>query len=140
LPGVAGCTFSKEGREISIMTRILVVDDDLAILDSTKLILEYEGYEVCATSDGDAVRTIQGKLPDIILLDIWLSGTDGAEIARFLKEQEHTSHIPIILFSANRNIEELAQKTGVEDSLVKPFDITELLQKVKKLTVDQTCS
>lgn len=116
------------------MTRVLIADDDLAILDATKLILEYEGYNVTTASDGDTVRRIYEELPDIILLDIWLSGADGGEIARFLKEQDRTRHIPIILFSANRNIGELAQKTGVEDTLVKPFDMEELLRKIRKYT------
>src|SRR5579883_815709 len=100
------------------MTHILIADDDPAILDATKLILEYEGYSVTTVSDGNTVRKINEELPDIILLDIWLSGADGGEIARSLKEQERTRHIPIILFSANRNIKELAQRTGVEDTLV----------------------
>ena len=114
------------------MARILVADDDHAILDATKMFLEYEGYEVLTAFDGETVSKIQTDLPDIILLDIWLSGTDGAEIAHFLKQQEHTRHIPIILFSANRNIEELAKKAGAEDSLIKPFDLMDLLQKVQK--------
>lgn len=118
------------------MARILVADDDQAILDATKLLLEYEGYEVMTASDGDTVRKIYSDLPDIILLDIWLSGTDGAEIARFLKEQEHTRHIPIILFSANRNIVELAKKSGAEDALMKPFNLSDLLQKVQKHITD----
>lgn len=118
------------------MARILVADDDQAILDATKLFLEYEGYEVLTAFDGDIVPQIQRELPDIILLDIWLSGTDGAEIARYLKQQEHTRHIPIILFSANRNIEELAKKAGAEDSLIKPFDLIDLLQKVQKYVAD----
>lgn len=114
------------------MVRILIADDDPAILDATKLILECEGYEVVTASDGDTVRKIYDGLPDIILLDIWLSGTNGAEIARFLKEQERTRHIPIILFSANRYVEELVKKIGVEDALIKPFDVTDLLRKVEK--------
>lgn len=118
------------------MARILVADDDQAILDATKLFLEYEGYEVLTAFDGDTVREIQTDLPDIILLDIWLSGTNGAEIARYLKQQEHTRDIPIILFSANRNIEELAKKAGADDSLIKPFDLMDLLQKVQNYVVD----
>lgn len=116
------------------MARIFIADDDQAILDSTQLLLEYEGYEVITASNGDGVRRMQGKLPDVILLDIWLSGTNGIEIARFLKAQEHTKHIPIILFSANRDIEHLARVAGVEDALTKPFDIETLLYKIQKYT------
>lgn len=114
------------------MVRILIADDDQAILDSTQLLLEYEGYEVITASSGDAVCNIEGNLPDVILLDIWLSGTNGVEIARFLKEQEDTKHIPIILFSANRNIEHLAREARVEDTLTKPFDIETLFHKIQK--------
>lgn len=117
------------------MARVLIVDDDQAILDATKLILEYEGYEVMVASNRDTVQRACEDQPDIILLDIWLSGADGTEIAQFLKEQSHTSHIPIILFSANRNVEGLVQKTGVEDALVKPFNIDELLQKIQRHTL-----
>jgi CheY-like chemotaxis protein len=116
------------------MTRILVADDDQAILDATKLFLEYEGYEVITASDGDTVRKLQTDLPDIILLDIWLSGADGAEIAHILKQQEYTRRIPIILFSANSNIEALVAKAGADDALVKPFDLLDLLQKIQKYT------
>ncbi len=118
------------------MARILVADDDQAILDATKLFLEYEGYEVLTAFDGDIIPKIQRELPDIILLDIWLSGTNGAEIARYLKQQEHTRHIPIILFSANRDIEQLAKKACAEDALIKPFDLMDLLEKVQKYTED----
>ncbi|HZO70659.1 MAG TPA: response regulator [Ktedonobacteraceae bacterium] len=114
------------------MVRIFVADDDQAILDSTQLLLEYEGYEVITASSGDTVCKIEGDLPDVILLDIWLSGTNGVEIARFLKAQEQTRHIPIILFSANRHIEHLAREAGVEDTLTKPFDIETLLHKIQK--------
>lgn len=116
------------------MVRILVADDDHAILDSTQLLLECEGYEVITASSGDAVCDMENNLPDVILLDIWLSGTNGAEVARFLKAQERTRHIPIILFSANRHIEHLAKEAGVEDTLTKPFDIETLLQKIQKYT------
>jgi CheY-like chemotaxis protein len=127
LSGIAGRPPSKAGSEVNIMARILVADDDQAILDATKLFLEYEGFEVITASDGDTVRQIQTDLPDVILLDIWLSGADGTEIARFLKQQAHTRHIPIILSSANRNIKELARMADVEDVLVKPFDLADLL-------------
>ena len=116
------------------MARIFVADDDQAILDSTQLLLEFEGHEVITASSGDAIHKIESNLPDVILLDIWLSGTNGVEIARFLKAQEDTSHIPIILFSANRNIESLAKEAGVEDTLTKPFDMETLLQKIQKYT------
>jgi CheY-like chemotaxis protein len=114
------------------MACILVADDDPAILDFTQLFLEYEGYRVITAPDGETVQRILHEQPDLILMDIWLSGANGAEIARVLKEQEQTRHIPIILFSANRNIKEMAREAEVNDLLIKPFDLSELLQKVRK--------
>jgi CheY-like chemotaxis protein len=114
------------------MACILIADDDPAILDFTQLFLEYEGYRVITAPDGETVQRIVQDPPDLILMDIWLSGANGAEIAHLLKEQEHTRHIPIILFSANRNIREMARQAEVNDLLIKPFDLVELLQKVRQ--------
>ncbi len=114
------------------MAKILIADDDQAILDSTKLLLEYEGYEVVTASDGEMVKKLHDNLPDLILLDIWLSGTNGIEIAQGLLENAITKHIPIILFSANHDIEKIAKDTKVSDFLIKPFDINDMVAKIKK--------
>ncbi len=109
--------------------KILVADDDLAILDVIKMILEDEGYEVQVVSNGEAVLSLTTELPDLILLDIWMSGRDGGEICRTLKNQKHTSHIPVILISANKDTAEIARSVGAEDFIAKPFEIADLLRK-----------
>lgn len=119
----------KEGKNIKT---ILIADDDTAILDSTRLILEYEGYAVQSVDNGDLLRELKKPLPDLILLDIWLSGTNGGEIASFLKSNPATKNVPIIMFSANRDVKLIAEKSGVEDFLVKPFEIKELLDKISR--------
>lgn len=112
--------------------RILVVDDDAGIVEATKLVLEDEGYDVEAMMDGEKVLKITDNYPDLILLDIWLSGTDGREIAKQLKNSAATKDIPLIMFSANRDCADIALEVGAEDCLIKPFDIDELLKKVAK--------
>src|SRR5688572_25456401 len=87
---------------------VLVADDDPAILDSTQLLLEELGYRVKTTVNGDTVRDMREDLPDILLLDIWMSGWDGRDICRHLKRQAQTSHIPIIIISANRDVAAMA--------------------------------
>lgn len=114
------------------MTKILVVDDDPGILESTQLLLEFEGYEVDTASCGDSLYKLDNNLPDLILLDIWLSGENGGDIAKVLKSKSLTKNIPIILFSANRDIEIIQQTCGADDCIAKPFQFEDLLTKLRK--------
>ncbi len=113
--------------------KILVVDDDIAILDVIKIILEDKGYTVLTVSNGANVySTIVKEFPHLILLDIWMSGFDGRDIARELKAQDHTKNIPIIIISAHNETEKMAHEAGAQDFLPKPFDIEALLNVVEK--------
>lgn len=115
--------------------KILIVDDDLAILEVIKIILEENNYEVAAISDAFLVQNAIEKLqPDIILLDIWMSGFDGRDIVKELKTKENTKNIPILLVSANNDTEKIAKEAGADGFLAKPFDINDLLFIVKKYT------
>ena len=116
------------------MKSILVADDDKAILDALSLFLEDAGYAVTTTTRGEDVRMMHEKFPDIILLDIWMSGSDGGEICAYLKSKKRTKSIPIILFSANRDTAKIAQETGADDYIEKPFNLEELLEKIERIT------
>lgn len=112
--------------------RILLADDDPGILDSVSLLLEFEGYEVASTPNGAALLTMDDNLPDLVLLDIWMSGMDGRDICRQLKQQPHTQNIPVLLFSASRDIEHSAIAAGADGFLAKPFEIGDLLKKIRE--------
>lgn len=113
--------------------KILVVDDEPDILEFLQVILEEEGYFVITTDKGEYLEQLHnGGLPQLILLDVLLSGKDGREVARYLKSQEETKHIPIIMFSAHPSAEETARTAGADDFLAKPFDIPILLEKVRQ--------
>ncbi len=113
--------------------KILVVDDEPDILEFLQVILEEEGYEVLTSDKGEfLVQLHNGGLPDLILVDILLSGKDGREIVRHLRSQEETKQIPIIMISAHPSSEETAREAGANDFLSKPFEIDELLTKVAK--------
>ena len=71
---------------------------------------------------------------DLLLLDIWMSGHDGKEICRALKRGDATKKVPIILISASRDVELSASEAGADDWIAKPFDMKNLLAKVKKHT------
>ena len=112
--------------------RILIADDDPAILDATGMILADEGYDVETTVNGETVKAMKENYPDLLLLDIWMSGQDGRDICKTLKSNINTKHIPIIMVSANRDTAIIAKEACAEDFIAKPFGIDELLAKVKK--------
>lgn len=112
--------------------KIMVADDDPPIVDALKLMLELEGYEVVTTVDGATAQDMKEELPDLLLLDIWMSGMDGRDICKHLKSQDETKHIPIIMISASKDVQKSAQEAGADNFLAKPFEMDDLLAKVSK--------
>ena len=113
--------------------KILVVDDEPDILEFLQELLEQEGYAVTTTDNAECLENLQnGGLPDLILMDVLLSGKDGRELVQYLKSQEETGHIPVIMFSAHPGAEETAQVAGADDFVAKPFEIDELMAKIAK--------
>ncbi|MCC6792228.1 MAG: response regulator [Thermomicrobiales bacterium] len=107
--------------------RVLIADDDPAILDALQIMLEDEGYEVAAIGGGDVVRETERIRPDVILLDIRMSGQDGREICRALKHHDTAKQTPVIMVSANRDGAVIAHDAGADAFIAKPFDIDDLL-------------
>lgn len=116
--------------------RITIADDDPGILDAVGMMLEMEGYEVNATLNGNTILHEQQALPDIYILDIWMSGSDGRELCKKLKSEEKTKNIPVILISASNDLEQSATTAGADDFLAKPFEIDTLLAKIEKALQD----
>lgn len=117
------------------MRRILAVDDDNDILEVLQFILEDSGYEVDTLSDGQCLMdAIKEKHPDLILLDIMLGNNlDGRELCKQIKKQVDTNNIPIILISASHNVSNSMHQEGApNDFISKPFDISLLLNCIKK--------
>ncbi len=113
------------------MKKILAADDDPAILEVLTFMLEDAGYDVKTTVNGQTEQMAQEFLPDLILLDIWMAGSDGRTICKSLKSHKLTQRIPIIIISANKDTTRIAKEIGADDFLSKPFEMEELLQKVK---------
>lgn len=114
------------------MKRIIVVDDDPAILDSIDLILTRAGYIVTAYTNAYPLLNGQYELPDIFILDKQLPGLNGLDVCRFLKAQQSTGEIPVVMISASLNINLTAKEAGANNFLEKPFRMTELLTMVRK--------
>lgn len=113
--------------------KVTLADDDPGILDAVGMMLEMEGYEVSATLNGNTVLDFENPLPDIYVLDIWMSGVDGRELCKKLKANALTKAIPVILISASNDLKRSAETAGADDFLAKPFEIDTLLDKIASL-------
>ncbi|MFZ5644612.1 MAG: response regulator transcription factor [Bacillota bacterium] len=116
------------------MTTILVVDDEENIVELIKFNLLKEDYRVISASNGITGLTMaQDYLPDLIILDIMMTGKDGLEVCRSLKANPKTAPIPVIILSAkNEDIDKiLGLEMGADDYVTKPFSPRELLARVK---------
>ena len=113
--------------------KILLVDDEPDIVEFLQELLEEEGYTVAITDKAEYLEKLHhGGSPDLILIDVLLSGKDGREIVKHLKSQEETRHIPVIMFSAHPGAEKTARAAGADDFVAKPFEIDEVLAKIAK--------
>jgi len=115
--------------------RILVIDDDDAILDAFEIGLTDAGYHVKTNrKNGEIYENIKKYAPDLIILDVLLSGMDGRDVSIQLKKQKRTKHIPIIMVSAHPDAKRTSLESGADYFLEKPFDMLNLLAIVKKYT------
>lgn len=118
--------------------KILICDDDEAILEVIKIMLENAGYEVIALFSGRAIqKKVKQILPDLILIDIWMPGIDGKEAIKLLKHDKETQSIPIVIISAlHRNeISAIVKDVGADAFLPKPFEMQDLLSIAEKYAV-----
>ena len=113
------------------MSKILVVDDDIDILSVMEILLSMKGFDVEVTSKGEnTLPKIESFKPDLILLDVLISGYDGRTICKQLKSNKSTCHIPVIMFSAHPGAAATIAEYGADDFIAKPFDVNNLMQKV----------
>jgi DNA-binding response OmpR family regulator len=115
--------------------QILVIDDDPDILDAIEWMLEDAGYDVHTSEKGDYAENLRddnGGLPDLIILDVLLSGKDGRAICKLLKSRPDTQRIPIVMVSAHPSAAGSARAVGADDFIAKPFDIEVLLAAVER--------
>lgn len=110
--------------------RILFVDDDAAIRDVLTIVFERAGYEIEAVPSPSEILRNKFNTPDLFLIDKQLSGYNGLDLCRFLKEKNTTWHIPVIMISASPDIATLAAQAGSDDYVEKPFNTKFLLEMV----------
>lgn len=117
------------------LPKVLVVDDDPAILEICSDLLRTEGYAVSvATNGAQALEQLGRNAPLVVLMDIMMPVMDGVEACRRMKADPHTADIPVVLMSARTNLTRQSQDLMSADALVaKPFDIDFLLNTIHEL-------
>lgn len=114
--------------------RILIVEDEEALVLLLRYNLEAEGYAVDVAMRGDeAALKLLESVPDLVLLDWMLPGLSGIELCRRLRMREETRDLPILMLTARGEETERVRglRTGADDYIVKPFSIPELIARVK---------
>ena len=112
--------------------KVFVTDDDPGVQDILKIIFENAGYDITIYSSGVDLMSNDTIIPDIYILDKQLSGMDGLEICKKLKNDDRTKNIPIIIVSATPGLALLAKNAGADDFIEKPFKKIDLLDLVAK--------
>ena len=97
-----------------------------------QLILEGEGYLTQTATEGNKLDRLLCFQPDLILLDVLLSGSDGRGISKRLKSQEVTKHIPVVLMSAHVKTRAIVAECQADELITKPFDLDTLLTTIQK--------
>ncbi len=118
------------------MKKILVVEDEKEMLESFKIRLENEGFEVLTAGDGEeGLRLAREANPDLVMLDLILPKLNGYKICRMLKYDKRFRHIPVIILTAKaeESDRELGLTVGADVYITKPFEWEEIHKKIKEL-------
>ena len=118
------------------MPKILVIDDDLAINELIKVNLELCGYKVIQAFDGTkGFALCKQELPSLVVLDVMMPEVDGYTVAQRIRKNDSTKNIPILMLTALSQINDKVKgfDIGVDDYLVKPFEMEELQVRVRAL-------
>ena len=116
--------------------KILVIDDDTSINELIKVNLELMGYEVFQAYNGtDGFAVAKQELPDVIVLDVMMPEVDGYTVAQRIRQNDSTKDIPILMLTALSQLDDKVKgfDLGVDDYLVKPFEMEELKVRVRAL-------
>jgi DNA-binding response OmpR family regulator len=120
-----------------VSARILVADDDPAVLDAVGEVLAHDGYEIETAEDGaTALKSVLDEPPALLVLDVAMPRLNGWEVCAIVRRQSHTRELPILFLTGRVELRDqiTAMQVGGSDHLKKPFDAEELRSKVRALT------
>lgn len=117
--------------------KILVVDDDPDILSVMEILLSMKGFEVEVTARGDnTFSKLESFQPNLILLDVLISGHDGRAICKEIKDEPQYANIPVLMLSAHPGAAATISDYGADGFISKPFDVENLLKKINEQLQD----
>ncbi|NNC84185.1 MAG: response regulator [Flavobacteriales bacterium] len=115
--------------------RILIIDDNQDILTMLEKMLGLKGYDVITHTHGEEViDLLKTESPRALIMDMLLSGMDGRDLCRKIKQDESVRHVPVILFTAHPNAAQSCLDSGADHFLEKPFDMKRLLGLLEEIT------
>ncbi|GAB3909356.1 response regulator [Mucilaginibacter boryungensis] len=116
--------------------KIVIFDDDEDILSICSYILTQQGWDVVTYTDcNDIIERVTTEKPNVILMDNWIPDAGGIIATQTLKNNDTLKHIPVIYFSANSDIQLLANHAHADTYLAKPFDLDDLTRVINKVLV-----
>lgn len=116
--------------------RVLIVEDEPHIVELLSFILDVEGFEVAAATDGEAaMQTLQRDRPDVVVLDLMLPRKNGFEVLKQIKADPQLKSIPIIVLTAKGQAQDrrLAEEMGVDSFMTKPFANRDVIDEIRRL-------
>lgn len=123
-------------RKKASKTKILVVDDEPNIVQTLQDRLEMNEYEVITAGNGrEGLQKFEQERPDVILLDVIMPIMDGHEMLESLRKQPGGQDVSVIMLTARSQTQDIARANacGIDDYIVKPFDLSELLEKIESV-------
>lgn len=119
------------------MKKLLIVDDSQELLEAMKIFLEKKNYLVRGLSNYKEIFNVAKEFqPDLIILDVFLSGADGREVCRKLREHNETKFLCIMMFSASPEALSLHNEYGADGSIEKPFTLDKMIEKIESVLND----
>jgi DNA-binding response OmpR family regulator len=114
---------------------VLVIEDEPIIAEMMSIVMEVEGFNVIGAADtAFARRKLHEKDVHLVMLDLKLKGEDGQSMCAYIKGHDDLKHIPVILVSANADLEQIKIDCGADDYIAKPFDLDYFIEKVHNYT------
>ena len=127
-------TSTRERGQVAVPKQILIIVDEPDIVETVRYHLEKTGFDVVSSNDAEtALDILNQRIPDLILMDLILPGMNGFDFCKEVKRESRTRAIPICILSARRHEVDrvLAFELGVDDYIVKPFSLRELVLRIR---------
>lgn len=114
--------------------KIMICDDDSGILEVMQMILEMEGFIVYTENNStNLLKEISGIRPNLLLMDLWMPVVSGDQLLKTIRMTQEFQKLPVIIFSASVDGEEIAKNAGADAFIAKPFDVNNIANTVRDI-------